>query len=72
MDPQIIASVHTPVEMIKPCKAGLKYAVLEAGVFLGFKVGLKYAVLEAGVFLGFFILRFLFDFIRQSIPNVRS
>ena len=36
--PQIIVSVHAPVEITKPNKTGLRYAVLEAGVlFLDFE-----------------------------------
>ena len=34
---QIIVSVHAPVEITKPCKIGLRYAVLEVEVyFLGY------------------------------------
>ena len=32
MGPEIIVSVHAPVEITKSYKVGLRYAVLEAGV----------------------------------------
>ena len=39
--PQIIVSVHAPVEITKPWKIGFRYAVLEAGVYLGYWVEWK-------------------------------
>ena len=41
MAPQIIVSVHTPVEISKPNKIGLDYPVLEAGVCFGVLNGIK-------------------------------
>ena len=35
MSPQIIVSLHAPVEITKPHKIGLGYTVLEAGVCFG-------------------------------------
>ena len=35
MGPQIIVSAHSPVEITKPDKVGLRYAVLAAGAFFG-------------------------------------
>ena len=41
MDPQVIVSAHAPVEITKPHKIGLGYAVLEAGVCFGVLNGMK-------------------------------
>ena len=41
MGPQIIVSVHAPVEMTKPHEVRLSYAVLEAGVCFGGFHGMK-------------------------------
>ena len=41
MSPQIIVSVHAPVEIAKQHKIGLGYAVLEAGVCFGVLNGMK-------------------------------
>ena len=41
MSPQIIVSVHAPVEITKQHKIGLGYAVLEAGVCFGVLNGMK-------------------------------
>ena len=41
MSPQIIVSVHAPVEIRKPHRIGLGYTVLEAGVCSGVFNGMK-------------------------------
>ena len=41
MSPQIIVSAHAPIEITKPCKIGLGYTVLEAGVCFGILNGMK-------------------------------
>ena len=41
MDPQVIVSAHAPVEITKPHKIGLGYAILEAGVCFGVLNGMK-------------------------------
>ena len=41
MDPQIIVSAHVPVEITKPLKVGMRYTVLEAGVYFGVLNGMK-------------------------------
>ena len=41
MSPQIILSVHAPLEITKPHKIGLWYAVLETGVCFGVFIGMK-------------------------------
>ena len=41
MSPQIILSVHAPVEITKPHKIGLWYAALETGVCFGVFNGMK-------------------------------
>ena len=41
MSPQIVVSIHAPVEITKPRKIRLRYAVLEAGVCFGFLNGMK-------------------------------
>ena len=46
MDSQIIVSVHAPVEILKPHKIGLEYAVLEAGVCFGVLNGMKGQIIQ--------------------------
>ena len=41
MSPQLILSVHAPVEITKSHKIGLWYAVLETGVCFGVFNGIK-------------------------------
>ena len=41
MSPQLILSVHAPVEITKSHKIGLWYAVLETGVCFGVFNGMK-------------------------------
>ena len=41
MRPQIILSVHAPVEITKPYKIGLWYAALETEVYFGVFNGMK-------------------------------
>ena len=41
MSPQIIVSVHAPVEITKSHKIGLQYTVLEAAVCFGVLNGMK-------------------------------
>ena len=41
MGHQITVSAHALVEITKPCKTGLGYAVLEAGACLGVLNGMK-------------------------------
>ena len=41
MSPQIILSVHAPLEITKPHTIGLWYAVLETGVCFGVFNGMK-------------------------------
>ena len=46
MSPQIIVSVHAPVEITKQHKIGLGYAVLEAGVCFGVLNGMKGQIIQ--------------------------
>ena len=46
MSPEIIASVHAPVEITKPRKIGLGYAVLEAGVCFRVLNGMKGQIIQ--------------------------
>ena len=46
MSPQIIISAHAPVEITKPHKTGLAYAVLEAGVCFGVLNGMKDQIIQ--------------------------
>ena len=39
--PQIIISLYASVKITKPHKLGLRYAVLEAGVYFGVLNGMK-------------------------------
>ena len=41
MSPQIILSLHAPVEITKPHKIGLWYGALETGVYFGVFNGIK-------------------------------
>ena len=43
---QIIVSAHAPVEITKPHKIGLGYAVLEAGVCFGVLNGMKGQIIQ--------------------------
>ena len=46
MGPQIVVSVHGPVEIPKPHRIGLVYAVLEAGVCFGVLNGMKGQIIQ--------------------------
>ena len=46
MSPQIIASVHAPVEITKLRKIGLGCAVLQAGVCFGVLNGMKGQIIQ--------------------------
>ena len=46
MGSQIIASAQAPVEVTKPNKVGLRYAVLEAGVCFGGLNGMKGQIIQ--------------------------
>ena len=46
MSPEIIVSVHVPVEKTKPHKLGLKYAVLESRVCFGVSNAMKGQIIE--------------------------
>ena len=46
MSPQIIVSVHAPVEITKPHKIGLGHTVLEAGVYFGVLNGIKGQIIQ--------------------------
>ena len=46
MSPQIILSVHAPVEITKPHKIGLWYALLGTGVCLGVFNGMKGQIIQ--------------------------
>ena len=46
MGPQIVVSVHAPVEILKPHRIGLVYAVLEAGVCFGVLNGMKGQIIQ--------------------------
>ena len=46
MCPQIIFSVHTPIERTKLHKIGLTYAVLESGLCFGVLNGMKDQILQ--------------------------
>ena len=46
MGPQIIVSAHAPVEITKPHKVRLRYAVLEAGVCFGILNGMKDQIIQ--------------------------
>ena len=46
MGPQIIVSAHAPVEITKPHKVGLRYAVLGARVCFGVLNGMKDQIIQ--------------------------
>ena len=46
MGPQIIVSVHAPVEILKRYKIGLGYAVLEVGVCFRVLNGIKGQIIQ--------------------------
>ena len=46
MGPQIIVSAHAPVEIPKPHRIGLGYAVLEVGVCFGVLNGMKGQIIQ--------------------------
>ena len=46
MCPQMIASVHAPVEIAKPYELGLRYAILEAGVCFEVLNGMKVQIIQ--------------------------
>ena len=46
MGPQIVVSAHAPVEIAKPRKLGLSYAVLEAAVCFGVLIGMKDQIIQ--------------------------
>ena len=46
MGPQIFVSAHAPIEITKPHKIGLRYAVLEAGVCSGVLNGMKGQIIQ--------------------------
>ena len=46
MSPQIILSVHAPVQITKPHKIGLWYTVLETGVCFGVFSGIKGQIIQ--------------------------
>ena len=46
MGPQIIVSAHVEIEITKPHKIGLEYAVLEAGVSFSVLNGMKGQIIQ--------------------------
>ena len=52
MGSQIIVSVHTLVEIPKPHKIGLGYAVLEARVCFGLLNGMKGQIIQIKTIIG--------------------
>ena len=46
MGPQIIVSVHAPVEIAKLQKVELRYVVLEAGICFGILNGMKGQIIQ--------------------------
>ena len=46
MGPQIIVSAHVQIEITKPHKIGLNYAILEAGVCFGVLNGMKGQIIQ--------------------------
>ena len=55
---QIIVNTHSPAEITKPHKVGLKYAVLEAGVCFGVLNGMKGQIILRKTVILYFVSGF--------------